>query len=81
MTEKTDENKVKWYLRPLVIFIILIAAGPFALGLVWKSPSFKKWHKIVITVLVLVLTLWLIKSSFELYQLLLKELKSLAEIQ
>ncbi len=80
MTVQSDGNRVRWYLRPLVIFVLILAAGPFALPLVWKSPSFKRWHKIVITVLLLVLTVWLIKSSVELYQILLKELKSLSEV-
>lgn len=81
MTEKTDTGRVKWYLKPLVVFILILAAGPFALPLVWMSPSFKRWHKAVITVLVLALTVWLIKSSVELFQILLKELKSLSEIR
>lgn len=80
MIEKAGESKVKWYLKPLTIFIIVLAVGPFALPLVWKSPSFKRWHKVVITVIFVALTIWLIKSSVELYRLLLKELKSLSEI-
>jgi hypothetical protein len=80
MIEKTVETKVKWYLKPLIIFMIILAAGPFALPLVWKSPSFKRWQKIAITALLVVLTIWLIKISIDLYHLLLKELKSLSEI-
>ncbi len=80
MIEETGEARVKWYLRPLVVFIIILAVGPFALPLVWKSPSFKRWNKIVITIVVFILTVWLIKSSVDLFQLLLKELKSLSEI-
>ena len=70
MTENTDGEKVKWYLKPLVIFVIILAAGPFALPLVWKSPSFKKWHKTVITITLVILTVWLIISSVNLYHLL-----------
>jgi len=80
MIEKAGEGNIKWYYKPLVIFVIILAAGPFAIPLVWKSPSFKKWHKIIITVLLIVLTIWLIKSSVQLYRLLLKELKSLSEV-
>ena len=80
MIEKTGEGRVKWYLKPLVVFIIILAAGPFALPLVWKSPSFKGWQKIVITIVLVILTAWLIKSSVELYRILLKELNLLSEI-
>ncbi len=72
---------MKWYHRPLVIFIIILVAGPFALPLVWMSPSFKPWHKAAITLLLLALTVWLIKSGVELYAILLKELKTLSELQ
>ncbi|MCX5679861.1 MAG: hypothetical protein NTZ95_04310 [Candidatus Omnitrophica bacterium] len=81
MTEKTNEGRVKWYLRPLGIFMIILMAGPFALPLVWKSPSFKRWHKVAITLLLFVLTIWLVNSSLELYRILLKELKSISEIR
>ena len=73
-------QKVKWYLKPLAVFIAILAAGPFALPLVWMSPSFKRWHKIVITAALVVLTVWLIKSSVELFRILLKELKSLSDM-
>lgn len=72
---------VKWYHRPLVIFIAILAVGPFALPLVWMSPSLKTWHKTAITLLLLALTVWLLKSGIELYGILLKELKTLSELQ
>jgi len=83
MIEKTGAAPApaKWYFRPPVVFIMILAAGPFALPLVWKSPSFRRWHKTVITILVLVITVWLVKGALELYQILLKELKTLSEIR
>lgn len=81
MKENITGPGIKWYLKPLVVFILILAAGPFALPLVWMSPSFKRWHKAVITILISLLTIWLIRSATDLYQVLLKELKSLAEIR
>ena len=81
MINNTNECRDKWYFNPLVIFIIILAAGPFALPLVWRSPSFKKWQKITITLALIILTMWLIKISVELYQILLKELNSISEIR
>lgn len=80
MTERAGIGPVKWYFRPAVIFVMILVAGPFALPLVWKSPALKRWHKAAVTLVVLMLTVWLIKSSVDLYSILHKELKSLSEI-
>ena len=37
-----DTKHIKWHLRPSVVIIALLAAGPFALPLVWMSPAFTK---------------------------------------
>jgi hypothetical protein len=51
--------KVALYLGTAVIGAALLAAGPFALPLLWLSPRLGKIAKIVITVLVLVLSYYL----------------------
>lgn len=80
MIEGASSVKIKWYHRPVIVLIAILALGPFALPLVWMTPSLKPWHKIVLTLILLVLTVWLVKSGAELYGILLKELKSLSEI-
>ncbi len=72
--------EVKWYLRPFAVIIAILCIGPFALPLAWISPAFKKSHKVLITIIVIVLTLWLIKASFELYDILLNKLQELKEV-
>lgn len=81
MTEQQQKRQIRWYHRPLVIFLAVLAAGPLALPLVWTTPVLKKMHKIVVTVVLAALTIWLIRSSLELYRILLEELKSLSEIR
>ena len=81
MSQQTSSTTSKWYHRPLVLLIAILAAGPFALPLVWTAPYLKRWHKAVVTLLLLALTVWLVKSGVELYWILLKELKSLSEIK
>ena len=72
-----DKKTVKWYLRPAVIFIAIVGIGPFAIPLVWISPVFKRWQKTALTALTVIFTLWAIKFSIELYQILLKEMQDL----
>ncbi|MCX5678242.1 MAG: hypothetical protein NTY76_03945 [Candidatus Omnitrophica bacterium] len=72
-----DKKTVKWYLKPAVILIAIIGIGPFAIPMVWISPAFKSWQKIVLTALTIIFTLWALKSSIELYQILLREMQNL----
>jgi hypothetical protein len=72
-----ERGKIKWYHRPSVVIIALLGFGPFALPLVWASPKFTKWSKIIITFLVVALSVWLVKASVDLYQALLKHLREL----
>lgn len=73
-------TSVKWYLKPITIIIAILCIGPLALPLVWISPAFKKSHKIFITIIVAIITLWLIKVSVELYNIFLDRLQQLQEI-
>jgi hypothetical protein len=58
------EEKVKWYLRPLgVVLLLFFVLGPFGLPLLYKSPKFSKGLKIVLTIVVLIYTSYLIITS------------------
>lgn len=72
-----DKVPVKWYLRPLAILLAVLLAGPFAIPLIWISPAFKRWQRVVITVLIVLLTLWMIKSIADLMIILSKEWQNL----
>ena len=78
----TDNEKtpIKWCYRPTIVIIALLTAGPFALPLVWKSPAFTKPSKIAITVLMLLLTVWLVKTSVNIYQLFMKDLQNMQNL-
>jgi hypothetical protein len=75
----SDANRVRWYHRPVVVLIAILAVGPFALPLVWISPSFKRWHKVAITIVITLVTVWLVRSSVDIYRALLEELKAVSE--
>ena len=62
----SKEEKVKWYLRPIgVVLLLFFVLGPFALPLLYKSPKFSKTLKIVLTIVVMIYTSYLIIASVE----------------
>lgn len=75
-----EKAPVKWYLKPVSIIIAILLAGPFALPLVWISPALRLWHKIAITILAILLTVWLITASAAIYESLVKELRELQAV-
>jgi len=76
-----DKNTpVKWYLRPVAVIVAILCAGPFALPLAWVSPAFSKKIKIAITAIVIILTVWILKFSVDLYNILLREIRELQKI-
>lgn len=70
----------RWYLDPVIVFIALLAVGPLAIPLVWMSPSFKIWHKIAITIAVIFITIWAIRTSAMLYNKVMLEMKDLKKV-
>ena len=61
-------TSIKWYLKPVAIVVAILAVGPFAIPLVWMSPAFNKWQKIAITALLILLTIWLVRTSVNLVE-------------
>jgi hypothetical protein len=52
-----------WYYRPWAVVVLLfLVLGPLGLPLLWKSPSFTRGWKIVLTLAMVVYTLLLIDS-------------------
>ena len=56
---------VKWYFRRSFIILALCSVGPLALPLIWFRPDTPRAWKIGITVLTLVLSWILYKSTME----------------
>jgi len=70
-------GEIRWYYRIWFIVLAILVAGPFAIPLIWKSPSIGNRTKIVIIILVLALTIWLVAVSADLAMKLLKQVQSL----
>ena len=70
---------VPWYLDNRFVFVMLFVFGPLALPLVWLSPKFSVTWKIVTTVLAVVITALLMKTSMEMFQFLNQRLKDIRD--
>ena len=79
MDSHDDKARVKWYFDPLVVAVAILAAGPLAIPLVIMSPAFKRWHKVAITIAVILITIWAIKASADIYRKLLSDLQLLKD--
>jgi hypothetical protein len=66
MEDNSDNKQAeKWYFKTGAVVVSILLAGPFALPLVWKNKRFSRNTKIIITVVVLVLTVWLMVATFK----------------
>lgn len=65
-----DKPKEKWYFKASALITAFLCVGPFALPLVWFNPRLSPKVKIIISVIVIVL-------SYYLVVLLLDSLKSI----
>ena len=76
MTE-TNKKAIRWYYKPVWVVVAILVAGPFALPLVWISPELKKWLKVLLTIATVLITVWLVKATFDIYKIILKEMTEL----
>jgi len=60
------EGNVRWYLRPFgVVILLFFVLGPLGLPLLYKSPEFGKKLKIILTIAVVIYTIYLVIVSVE----------------
>ena len=69
--------KQKWYYSTSAIVIGLLTLGPFALPLVWANPKYKTITKIIITIVVIGVTIWLCELMGQMYQHVIKQINDL----
>lgn len=64
-----------WYYRPwAVVGLLFLVLGPLGLPLLWKSPSFSRTWKIVLTVAMVVYSVLLVESMVVAYRMALEQL-------
>ncbi len=74
------KKAIKWYHKPAWVVVAILAAGPFALPLVWASPKLERRLKIFLTIAVVLITAWLCKAMFDIYQIFMKEMANLQSL-
>jgi len=64
-----QEEKIKWYYRTIPVLVLLfVVIGPLALPLLYKSPYFSKFWKVLLTIVVLIFTCYLIWASIKIWE-------------
>jgi hypothetical protein len=65
-----------WYHRPWAVVVLLfLVLGPLGLPLLWRSPSFTRGWKIVLTVAMVVYTALLIESMIAAMRVAMEQMK------
>jgi hypothetical protein len=78
---REEDRKTKWYLRPVsVVLLLFFVLGPFGLPLLYRSPKFNKTLKIILTVVVIIYTLYFVFASLEIARLVYRRLGELQDI-
>jgi hypothetical protein len=65
----------KWYFSTFWVIVLFLCLGPFALPFVWFNPRYKPITKWIVTVLVVLATIWLCIKSASLYHTLKQQLQ------
>ncbi|PKL45383.1 MAG: hypothetical protein CVV39_08020 [Planctomycetes bacterium HGW-Planctomycetes-1] len=73
--DETGKPKIKWYFSTYWVVIGLLCAGPFALPLIWFNPRCKPATKWIVSIVVMIVTIWLTIKSIELMQTMRQQLQ------
>lgn len=73
----SGKQKTKWYFSTHIIILALLAVGPFALPLIWFHPNYKQTTKIIITIIIIGISIWLYFLMSNLYLNLVEQLDML----
>ena len=75
--QKPASQKAKWYHQTSTVVIALLCLGPLALPLVWFNPRYKITTRIVVTILVIALSIWIYYLTMGMYKELTDQIKAL----
>jgi uncharacterized membrane protein len=67
----------KWYYSTTALIGLLLVVGPLAIPVIWANPKYKFTTKIVITIIVLIFTVFLVYLMAELYRQMLEQVDKL----
>lgn len=78
MTDIPQSPTTRWFYNPLIVIAALLLMGPFAFPLLWKSPSFSRFWKILLTVAVIVMTVYMLWGTWKIVDYVMAEFKQLS---
>jgi hypothetical protein len=71
----------KWYYRPMWVLVLLfLVLGPLALPYLWRSPSFSRSWKVVLTVLVVAYVALLVDEAIRVLRAITSEMDMLGTV-
>ena len=72
------ETKPKWYYNVwFTLAMLFFVLGPLGLPLVWKNPHFSRRAKAVLTLIMVVYTVWLADLTVRMFRAVMQEINQL----
>ena len=65
--DSSEKPKPKWYFSNSIVVVAILSFGPLALPLVWYHPHYKRNTKIIVSVVVIIATLWCLSIMQDFY--------------
>ena len=78
--ESSQAGKKKWFYNAWIIAVAFLCFGPLALPLVWYRPRTKLYLKVLISVVVIILTVWMMQKMLKVLENVLLYYKELADV-
>ena len=75
--DKPARSTGKWYHATSLVVIALLCLGPLALPLVWFNPRYKIAIKIIISVVVILISIWAFYLTARTYNNLTEQIKAM----
>jgi len=74
-------SRTKWYYRRAWVLVLLfVVLGPIALPILWRSPSFSRPVKVVLTVLVLAYMALFVDETIRVFRMITSEMDMLGTV-
>ena len=80
MEPEPSPKPVRWYLSVPAVLFALVLLGPLGFPMLWKSPAFNLFWKIVLTIAMTVATVYLLLGTWKMVDYILREFRNLAAV-
>ena len=79
-TAKTKTEEILWYYKKRTIVLAILCFGPLGLVLLWFRPKTGLYLKILVSIFVIALAVWMTKGATIYYEKMVLHYEELAEI-